>query len=494
MSVKPLLFGIDKLEGSYEVDNYTGRGADLVRRLLTLKVAAQQERKPQPYQIGSRHFLVQPKGRPFYELSLRHADFILWLTDYEKRGTPPVLVSFSSEYLWAVGPLRALEEVDRTLTLAGISPSSNKCSRVDLMVDFTGRPIVFRDLYDIVCSSRKRLPLDGNFLTPDEYLGRVGQKVRESGVHVEDGLEIRSYAIQKGRRTELTGLVVALGQPLSWRGYNKILEIERVSGKRWFFDIWRDNGWEADPETGEMPAVFRSEFQLRREVIADLAPILGRPLDSMEDVIRETPAIWRYLTGEWLQFKDRRRDKNVTRCPVRSWWTSIQQPEIGVDWQDIDPVERLGRLRKAKRKILDDMIAGCLAGVAAHQGTAGDLTQTVDAWVDGLGSTLAPDGDLQQLCQDWGLKARKRAMNYLLADLRDRLKEALQAPDIRLPDLAEVIRRWQGQLPDEVDAEFKERSMIKKGFLNHGEDANDAQGRRDWPTHSRSAAPVHSFW
>lgn len=480
VSVRPVLFGIDKLEGSYEVDGYMDRAADLLRQLLTLKAAAQQERKPQPYQIGARYFLVQAKGRQFYELTLRHADFILWLTDYEKRGTPPVLVSISSEFLWAVGPLRALQEVDKTLTLAGISPRSNKCSRVDIMVDWMGRPIVFRDIYDIVCSSRKRLPLDGNFLAPDEYRGHVGQKAREYGVHVEDGLEIRSYAIQKARQTELTGLVVALGQPLSWRGYNKVLEIERVSGKRWFFDLWRQYGWEPDSDTGELPVVFRSEFQLRREVIADLAPILERPLDSMEEVIEAVPALWRYLTGEWLQFKDRRRDRNVTRCPVRAWWRALETPEIGVDWQNIDPVERMGRLRKAKRKVLDDMIAGCLAGVSAHQGTTGDLSRTVAVWTESLAETLAPGGELECLKDDWGLKARKRAMDYLLADLRDLLKETLRNPAAQMPDLVDVIKRWQAQLPKEKADEFKERSMIKRGLLNGGEEIHHVEGTGYW--------------
>lgn len=470
VSVRPVLFGIDKLEGSYEVDGYMDSAAELLRELIRLKGLSQQERKPQPYQIGSRYFLVQQKGRQFYELTLKHADFILWLTDYEKPGTPPVLVAISSEFLWAVGPLRALQEVEQTLTLLGISPRSNKCSRVDIMLDWVGRPIVFRDIYDIVCSSRKRLPLDGNFLAPDEYKGYVGQKARDYGLHVEDGLEIRSYAIQRARRTELTGLVVALGQPLSWRGYNKLLEIERVSGKRWFFDLWRQNGWGPDPHTGEMPPVFRSEFQLRREVIADLAPILQRPLDSMEDVIEAVPALWRYLTGEWLQFKDRRRDKNVTRCPVRAWWRALQTPDIGVDWQNIDPVERLGRLRRAKRKVLDDMIAGCLAGVAAYQGTAGDLTRTVAEWVEGIEEVLSPEGEAERWLEDWGLKARRRARDYLLADLRDRLTLCLRDPQTRLPDLVQVVKRWQAELPAEKVEEFRERSTIKLGLLSGGEE------------------------
>jgi hypothetical protein len=472
--VKPLLFGLDKLEGSIEIADYMDAAGEMIRKLKTLKADAQTDRQPAPYRIGKREFLVQPKGRLFYELTLKHPDFILWLADFERQGTPPVLVSISSEYLWAVGPVRALKEVYATLTTAGIPPNGNHCSRFDLMLDYCGRELGFRDLYDIVCTSRKRLPLDGNFLASDEVLGHVGQRQRTKGLSVDDGLDVRQYAIQRKGKTELTGLVVALGQPLSWRGYNKLLEIERVSGKWWFLDIWRDNGWEPDEE-GNYPTVFRSEFQVRREAITDMAPILGDKLDTMEDVIKRVAEIWRYLTGEWLLFKHRKGATNISRAPVRLWWRQIQQPTIDgvlpiqVDWATIDPVERLGRLRKSKRQVLDRMMAGCLATIAAHQGTPADFTATVETWAESVAGVLG-EMDTAEFYADWGRKARKRAMEQLIADLKFRLKCKLQDPDARLPDLAAVLAQWRMAIPPEMESQFKKRSKVAEGQLNDGKE------------------------
>lgn len=491
MPVKPLLWGIDKLEGSFEVAGYLDNSEDLVKELMAKRGEAQLARKAQPHQIGGRTFLVQPKGRKFYELQLVHADMILWLTDYEKPGVPPVLVSISSEYLWAIGPFEAVKQVYVTLRLAGINPTADKCSRVDLMVDWAGRPLVHRDLYDIVCSSRKRLPLDGQFLAADERVRYIGQRVNEHGRDPDEGLDIRQYSIQKGRQVEMTGIVVALGQPLSWRGYNKSLEIERVSQKWWFLDIWRKNGWVGDPETGELPTVWRSEFQIRREVITDLEPILGRPLSSFRDVIEHAAAIWRFLTEEWLEFRDRKVDKCVTRCPLRRWWRGIQRPSIGLDWDSVDPVERLGNLRAAKRKVLDDMIAGCLAGVAAHQGTVGNLDGTIDGWMESAAQLLA-GGELDTWREVWGEKAKARAVDYLVADLRAQLREKiLGGGDI--PDLAGVLRQWRDELDDKTRVKFRQASGIKEGQLPHGKGAIDgAEGRGNRSADTGSGAPVHA--
>lgn len=474
-AVTPLLWGIDKLEGSFEIPGYLDQAGELITQLMGLRGEAQLARKPQPHQIGSRTFLVQPKGRKFYELQLTHSDWIMWWTDYEKPGVPPVLVSISSEYLWAVGAAEAVKQVYITLRLAGLDPKGDKCSRVDFMLDYTGRPLEISDMYDIVCSSRKRMPLDGQFLAADETLGRVGQKLRDHGRDPELEQEIRRYFIHRGRAVEMTGIVVALGQPLSWRGYNKTLEIERVSGKWWFHELWRANGWIEDPETGELPQVWRSEFQLRREVITDLEPLLARPLSSFRDVIDHAGAVWLFLTEEWLTFRNRRKDKNVSRCPVRRWWQAVARPALHWDWTQVDPVTRLRNLRSAKRKVLDSMIAGCLAGVAAHQGTVGDIESTVEVWIQSADQILGGEkGETWR--QAWGDKARVRAVDYLVSDLRSQLREAVLA-GADLPDLGSVLHQWRDELAQESRAKFRLSSGLKEGQLPNGKGAIEhAQG------------------
>jgi len=49
--------------------------------------------------------------------------------------------------------------------------------------------------------------------------------------------------------------------PISCSIYNKTLEIKQKSGKTWFYDLWRKNGWD---ETAD---VWRVEFRFKREFL-----------------------------------------------------------------------------------------------------------------------------------------------------------------------------------------------------------------------------------
>src|SRR2546421_5760310 len=49
--------------------------------------------------------------------------------------------------------------------------------------------------------------------------------------------------------------------PISCSIYNKTLEIKQKSGKTWFYDLWRNNGWD------EEVSVWRGEFRFKREFL-----------------------------------------------------------------------------------------------------------------------------------------------------------------------------------------------------------------------------------
>ena len=63
------------------------------------------------------------------------------------------------------------------------------------------------------------------------------------------------------------------------RIYNKTIEIPK-SGKIWFKDIWKENGWNGEK------TVWRIEFQLKRGVLKELQ------IDLVEDLFEKEDELW----------------------------------------------------------------------------------------------------------------------------------------------------------------------------------------------------------
>src|SRR3989440_8746395 len=73
--------------------------------------------------------------------------------------------------------------------------------------------------------------------------------------------------------------------PISCGIYNKTLEIKQKSGKTWFYDLWRNNGWD---DTAD---VWRVEFRFKREFLHQVG------IEWAYDVLDKMKHLWEYAAG-----------------------------------------------------------------------------------------------------------------------------------------------------------------------------------------------------
>lgn len=415
-----MLWGIDKLEATIEIKGYEEDTKALRAELADRKTDARLWRKPIPFIVGDRVFEVLVTGRRFYNYTLSHPDMIFWFTEKVIGNTPPVAVVLTSEFLWRMGPELAWDQVIKVLELLGMAYAGSKCSRVDYSLDQDYHRLQAKEVQDIVCRSRKREFMNNLFLAPFESrIGHHGHEwVRLRDIKNPDyfkPLPINSYGEVRRGHYEMTGVVVGKGGNLSFRGYNKSLEISRVSHKTWFFDLWEQQGMDPERE------IWRWEFQVRRPVFRTLHELPDEPagdqadelpyLNSAEDAIQFGPQAWGYLT-QWLQFRDRTSDTNVTRAKVKPFWEKAMQPP---QLADADPLQRTARVRQARWEMVRSMARPWLAYIAAAEGGVVDPDQVAGA----VNKFLREDPQPEKFRQSVQLKRGQYFHKEGLTDVKD---------------------------------------------------------------------------
>ena len=158
-----------------------------------------------------------------------------------------------------------------------------KVSRVDLCADFA-MPLPRIDLgVEVVSRGRKR--------------GRHAQIDTSEAADWQSGTRATGYQIGKG--------------DLMARFYDKREEILHT-GKVWFEDLWREQGWD-----GESP-VTRYELQFRRNILKEFN------VDSPGDLGYQRSELWAYGTEEWITVREPTPDTNRARWPTKRFWRDVQ--------------------------------------------------------------------------------------------------------------------------------------------------------------------------
>ncbi len=116
---------------------------------------------------------------------------------------------------------------------------------------------------------------------------------------------------------DFTGWSIGLGGNMSFRLYNKLLEVAD-SGRNDLFPVWEAAEWkEGEP-------IWRGEFQFRREVIAQHGVI------RLEDVLANLNGLWNYASTEWLRLTiPNPDDLTRSRWPVHPLWGYL----TSIDWE-----------------------------------------------------------------------------------------------------------------------------------------------------------------
>jgi hypothetical protein len=253
-------------------------------------------------------------------------------------------VRFSSEYLWSCTWLgEALIQAHAFLISMFGERIHMQISELHLCADVTG--------WDVSCVGNEE-----HFVRRPSL--SVGSRPENEQVH-ETGVD---FAMLRGRR--LATLEFGLhSSPISCSIYNKTVEIRQKSRKTWFYDLWKESGWD---ETSE---VWRVEFRFRREFLHEMG------IEEAHDMLTHMQELWAYATGSpdtadgWLRCVLPSKDRNRSRWMLHEAWRAIQYAFISTDG---DPRARL-LVRQRRRDI------NIKRGLAVTMG----YLSTLAAWLGG---------------------------------------------------------------------------------------------------------------
>lgn len=309
-SVRELASGVDALYLS-------GRGCLFPK--LVAELAEQRELAEHPghavtCEIAGEYFEVLSHGMGRYRFCLRHRHCLLGVSPSER--LPPIRLQLRSEFLHGAGVRNAVGWSERVAVgLLGVPYLT--VSRIDLYVDVQGWELSGDDRRAFVCRARER----------DTY--------------ERDGM-LTGFTF--GRRSSGT---------ISARIYNKTVESERKGT-----DFWRDVWGEAYDASRP---VLRVEFELHRGALRQFE------LQTVNEVLDATGAVWAWLSSKWLTFRTPTNDSTRARWPIASEWTVVQHALISHGGFGIERMYE--RRRQGSLRIVLRLLRSYVAHYAALRGT-----------------------------------------------------------------------------------------------------------------------------
>ena len=310
-SVRVLAAGVDSLYVSFKGEG----GAARLDAIELLKIKAQEAGQPQLFQLADdRKALVQSSGWGSYRYWLRCGDFDVFVG--RGQSLPAAYARIASQFIHEVGPIRALADLKSFVGALLDQVDEAICSRVDIYGDFQGWVPVSDDYQRFVTRSRRN--------------------TSHIAVH-HDGRRFTGFTF--GRDAMVARL------------YDKSLEIAH-SGKRWMHEVWGAGLDVSAP-------VWRLEFQLRREILAECL------LTSPEDVLALRPNLWAYAM-QWLSLREPTPGATRTRWPVAGVWSDLKRSQAEVNYS---PLVRK-RIREHEESVLVRGLTGYASSLAAVTGVS----------------------------------------------------------------------------------------------------------------------------
>ncbi len=300
------------------------------------------------------HMYPNGGGRGQWPWMLKSRDITLYISRGQWNGI--ATVRFASEYLWSFSRLLdAVVEVQVFLDDVFHDELYLQVSELHLCVDVAG------------WSDVQQLDRQKHFVTHSRKRGEYS--VPDWGSDAQSG--DYAYGLQR------TGFDFSRGGSVSVSIYDKTREI-RQSGKEWFVDIWRHNGW-MEEEDGQ---VWRVELRLKREALHEL--LVDEVFHGVEDVYELPdllPLLWAYGVGTpgkseegvksdgWLRCVFPGTDKTRSRWPTHPVWTVVQQAFLA----DVSVPEQVGKVVRKRHEEHSinkglEAVMGYLSSLAAWAG------------------------------------------------------------------------------------------------------------------------------
>jgi hypothetical protein len=305
------------------------------------------------------------------------------------------MVRCSSEYLWGSRSLEdSIVRVNAFLEEIMHAPVFLQVSEVHLCADLVG--------WDVGAVNYRR-----------EFVSRSRKR---ADYQVTD-LDVHDYSYGLHR----SGLSFSAHGPMSCAIYDKTRELH-ASGKYWFEDLWRCNGWQ------EGQTVWRIEFRFKREMLHEF--YIKDEVHGIEDAYElseRLAQLWAYAAGQveadedesssgWLRLVvPSETDERRARWPTHPIWKEVQRAFL----RDPSRPEHFGKIiRKRKRQY------NIQKGVEAALGYGTSLS----AWI---GDDLADEEVDLSLFLHWFVQAahehmEKKDMDFGAEVLRKRIRLGLQ--------------------------------------------------------------------
>lgn len=272
---------IDTLIASIDLENYDDVTDTLTEKLESKKNEAKQaltenSNKIVTIQIGDMTFQVLPNGKKGYAYILHNDFYEIDIAQYRNRNVDfyPINIKIKSNCLWSYGPDGAWNYITQWITENIGDIAINKLSRMDLC-----------------CHT------DQFYLVEEDIQKFKGRYYTDTIYHFRRKLNAMTFG------SSATGKIYC-------RIYDKHLEVEQKKVKKWFFEIWKNEGM--NPEK-----VWNVEFQICREFLAD------HHINTVEDAFQRLKTLWEYCTRQWL-VKIELDNQNISRCSTNLLWQQIQ--------------------------------------------------------------------------------------------------------------------------------------------------------------------------
>ncbi|MGE0706714.1 MAG: hypothetical protein AB7T09_01770 [Planctomycetota bacterium] len=327
-------------------------------------------------QIGGLDWIVTGGPGRAHEALLEREEGVLKL-GRERQPNPSLAFEIRSATLWNLGlrgawewAARIAQEVHAETFGAhrgGWSAVQPVLSRIDLTCDTLNVPFAH---------DQQTGPIFVSSATMTEFDLPEGERGQ------------RSFA---RRATYATGWSFGKGAHVA-RVYRKAEEITKVSGKRWFLDVWRaQSGVEVDLDR-DKDRIWRVEHQLRREFLKTLK--LRAPngqdvsIDGIDALEAAIPLIWSRCCGTdtssgWLSWRIKESEDMSRRSTwaFRREWSLVQQAPAIFGARVQGSALMLDRSRRAKAEELAKGALGYLETIASllpHEQHGADLDRVLD--------------------------------------------------------------------------------------------------------------------
>ena len=342
---------------------------------------------PSSWVFNGKHLLVYPNGagRGHWQWLLRSDDLALCISRGKWNGGI-AQVRFASEYLWKSPLLMdAVVEVHSFLYELFEREVLLQPSEVHLCADVIG----WDDVADL---DFRRLFVSRSRVRTDHNQGGQGQW--------EDGCSVNDFSFGLKR----TGITFSPDGSLSCVIYDKTREAKR-SGKLWFHDLWRCNGWDGDSQ------VWRVECRFKRDALHELKQEgVFHGIEDVCDLPDRLPVLWVYAVGQvggspadglpdgWLRYVVPVEDDNRSRWPTHPTWQVIQGAFLAPQEYPQD-FGKIIRKRKEERNIRKGIESVVGYGTSLSAWAGGELARS-DAdlsmflhWLAGKGEEYLEEQD-----------------------------------------------------------------------------------------------------